>query len=215
LSAGELPFDPQDGRLHWVYVGRGGPDMATALRGLFGALREHGEAALLQSLTLHFIGTSYAAAGSGRPSVAPIAAEFGLQHLVAESPDRIDFTRALWCLKHADALIVPGSDDPSYTASKIYPYLLARRPLLAIFHERSSVVELVSRVGGATCVTFTGAAPTDALARQIAARWLANGGWRDVTPLDCAAFHPYSDAGCAAELTAFFEQCIGVEGAAE
>jgi hypothetical protein len=214
LAYGELPYDPKDGRLHWVYVGRGGPDMATALRGLFGALREHGDAPLLQSLTLHFIGTSYAAAGSGRRSVAPIAAEFGLEHLVAESTDRIDFTRALWCLRHADALIVPGSDDPAYTASKIYPYLLARRPLLAIFHGSSSVVDLIARVGGATCVTFSETAPTDALASDIAARWLANGGWRDVAPLDPAAFYPYSDAGCAAELAAFFEQCIGEGGAA-
>jgi hypothetical protein len=212
LQDGEALFDPRDGRVHWVYVGRGGADMATALRGLFRALRDHGDRTLLQTLTLHCIGTSYAAAGSGRLSIMPIAAEFGLQHLIAESPDRINFTRAMWCLKHADALVVPGSDDPAYTASKIYPYLLARRPLLAIFHAASSVVDLIERVGGASCISFTGSTTEPALARDIAAHWLANQAWRRVVPLDIDAFHPYSDAGCAAELTAFFERCLAAAG---
>ena len=205
---GGYPYDPEDGKLHWVYVGRGGGDMAKALRGLFMALRDHGSAELLQTLRLHFIGTSYAAAGTGSLSITPIAAEFGLQHLVAESPDRIDYTRALWCLRNADALIVPGSDDPSYTASKIYPYLLARRPMLAIFHSRSSVVDLIAKVAGAVCVTFSSDEPPAAVADRIADQWLDSGACHRVLPLDMDAFHPYSDAGCAVEIAAFFDACV-------
>jgi hypothetical protein len=209
---GELPYDPQDGHVHWVYVGRGGRDMAKALRAFFLALRDHASATLLGSLKLHFIGTSYAAAGAGEKSVAPIAAEFGLEHLVDESPDRIGYLRAIWCLRHADALIVPGSDDPAYTASKIYPYLLAGRPLLAIFHANSSVVELIGKVDGAVCVSFDSHEPEAAIATRIARQWLESGACSQVLDLDEAAFRPYSDAGCAAEISDFFRTCVITAG---
>ncbi|MBC7657561.1 MAG: hypothetical protein H7147_10385 [Frankiaceae bacterium] len=208
VRAGNGPFDPRDGRNHWVYVGRGGRDMARALRGFFMALRDHASEELLTSLKLHFIGTSYAAAGSGTDSIAPIAAEFGLQHLVHESTDRISYSLTLWCLRHANALIVPGSDDPAYTASKIYPYLLARRPLLAIFHARSTVIELVAATGGAVCVPFNSDDAVETLAGAIAETWLAGKAYEHVTPLDLAAFSPYSDAGCAVEMAAFFDACL-------
>ena len=205
---GALPYNPQDGHVHWVYVGRGGRDMAKALRAFFLALRDHASATLLGSLKLHFIGTSYAAAGTGAKSVAPIAAELGLEHLVEESPDRIDYLRALWCLRHADALIVPGSDDPAYTASKIYPYLLAGRPLLAIFHANSSVVDLIDKVGGAVCVAFDCEESETAIANRIARQWLESGACRRVAALHEAAFQPYSDVGCAAEISDFFRGCV-------
>ena len=43
-----------------------------------------------------------------------------------------------------DALFMPGSDDPAYTASKIYPYLLTRKPLLAIFNAESPALAVLS-----------------------------------------------------------------------
>ena len=208
VAPADRPYEPGDGRRHWVYVGRGGSDMAKALRGLFVALRDHADEALLESLTLHFIGTSYAGAGKGSKTIAPLAAEYGLAHIVEESTDRIDYARALWCLRNADALIVPGSDDPAYTASKIYPYLLARRPLLAIFHARSTVVELIEKVAGAVCVPFSDTLPAAELARRIASRWLEDEAHRRVVPLDTEAFHPYSDAGCAADLAQFLDACV-------
>lgn len=211
VLAGDPPYDPDDGFVHWVYVGRGGRDMAKALRALFMALRDHASDELLRSLRLHFIGTSYATAGTGSPTIAPIAAEFGLQHLVDESPDRIDYARALWCLRNADALVVPGSDDPAYTASKIYPYLLAGRPMLAIFHARSTVVDLIETVAGAVCVTFTSDECDAVVAGRIAGQWLDSGACGRVLPLDLEAFHPYSDAGCAVEITAFFDACVSAE----
>ena len=37
-------YDPEDGLVHWVYVGRAGGDMAYTLTGLFGALATAREA---------------------------------------------------------------------------------------------------------------------------------------------------------------------------
>ncbi len=212
--AGKPPYEPGDGCLHWVYVGRGGRDMTKAMRALFIALRDHASVDLRKSLKLHFIGTSYAAAGTGSPSIAPIAAEYGLQHMVEELPDRIDYSRTLWCLRNANALIVPGSDDPAYTASKIYPYLLAGRPMLAIFHASSTVVDLIDKVAGAICVSFGSDEPEGVVAGRIASQWLVSGACNEVLPLDMQAFRPYSDAGCAEEITAFFATCVAADNRA-
>lgn len=211
IPAGDAPYDPTDGYLHWVYVGRGGSDMAKALSAIFRALRDHASDGLKKRLKLHFIGTSYAAAGTGHPTIAPIAAQFGLECMVDESTDRIDYARALWCLRNADALIVPGSDDPAYTASKIYPYLLAGRPMLAVFHASSTVADLIAEVGGAVFVPFASDETEAAIAPRIATAWLDARAFENLVPLDSQAFLPFTDAGCAAEMAAYFDQCIATE----
>src|SRR5260221_72781 len=130
--------------------------MGFALRAFFKALAAmvHKQPGLRQSLRLHFVGTDYAPAERAQKSVEPLAAEFGVADLVSEQPQRIPYFQALQCLLDADALIVPGSDDPGYTASKLYPYILARKPLLAVFHESSSVVSVLRATNAGTVVTF-------------------------------------------------------------
>jgi hypothetical protein len=194
-----------DGVERWVYVGRGGADMAVALRGLFLAIRDHASHDLRRRLRLEFAGTSYAPAGRGRQSIAQIARDVGLGDIVQESTDRVPYLEALNRIRNASALIVPGSDDPSYTASKIYPYLLARRPLLAIFHERSTVVKLMEKVGGGVCVTFAAGEAPDLISRRIADAWFKKDRYRDTVPLNGDAFEPFSDRGSAATLCRFFD----------
>jgi len=201
-------FDKADGNLHWLYIGRGGADMATALRGLFSAIRDHANDDLRKRLRLHFIGTSYAAAGKGKKTVLPIAAEFGLENIVLEISDRMAYSKTLQCLRQADALIVPGSNDPAYTASKIYPYLLAQRPLLAIFHQNSSVVQLIDKVGGAVCVAYKNDESVNEIGKRTAEAWFTNAVHNQVKTLDEEAFRPYTDASCAAALCSFFQRCL-------
>ena len=201
-------FVPDDGNRHWVYVGRGGEDMHCALRGLFWALRkqERSGPGFLKNLRLHFIGTSYAAAGCGRKTVEPLAAEYALASVVQERPDRIPYSQALRCLLDAEALIVPGSDDPGYTASKIYPYILARKPLLAVFHEQSSVVEILRKTRAGTVVPFRPEqAPEDIAGRILATGWLPN----PLSPqTNWAEFEPYTARAMTARLCRFFETCL-------
>ncbi|MGB7564022.1 MAG: hypothetical protein WBM08_04635, partial [Prochlorococcaceae cyanobacterium] len=202
-----LPFDSGDGLIHWVSIGRGGADLTTALDGLFLALKHHAPASLLQRLRLHFIGTSYAAAGMGVPTIAPIAERHGLAHLVQERTDRLPLSLTLASLKAAAALLVIGSDDPAYTASKLIPYLLARRPLLALMHERSPAVPLLSRCGGGTVVPFRSGERPDTLAAAIDAAWLQHDQHATPLPLDPQAISPHTAAAQAAQLTAFLRRC--------
>lgn len=202
-----LPFDPGDGLIHWVSIGRGGADLATALNGLFLALKCHAPAALLQRLRLHFIGTSYAAAGAGVPTIRPVADRHGLAHLVQERTDRLPLSITLATLKAASALLVIGSDDPAYTASKLIPYLLARRPLLAVMHERSPVVPLIERCGGGTVVPFRSGETPATIATEIDQAWLQLDQHAHLRPLDPVAIAPHTAAAQAAQLIAFLRTC--------
>ncbi|MVN20618.1 glycosyltransferase [Mucilaginibacter arboris] len=128
-----------------VYVGRGGADMQTAVQLLFYALKEalQDEAEVFSKLHLYFIGTSYAPKELAKQTIFPLAIKCGVEKQVTEVTDRIGFYSTINTLLAADALFIPGSNDPQYTASKIYPYLMAQKPLLTIFHQQSSAVPII------------------------------------------------------------------------
>jgi hypothetical protein len=142
-----------------VYIGRGGTDMHKALAVLFKALKKgiDTDSTLFNNLRFYFIGTSYAPIGQGKPSILTIAHEYGVQNSVVEITDRITYYHTLLSLQQANALFIPGSDDPDYTASKLYPYLLTKKPLLAIFNKQSSVVSIIEQCTRyATVLTMPG-----------------------------------------------------------
>ena len=58
-------------------------------------------------------------------------------------PGRLDYLDALSVLTHASGILLLGSSERHYTASKLYPALLAKRPILALFHQASSVVSIL------------------------------------------------------------------------
>jgi Glycosyl transferase 4-like domain len=156
-------FDAGDGLVNWTYLGRGGADMALALRGLFRALqRVRATDSRANHLRLHFVGTSYARAGRGQPTVEPLARECGVADLVHEQTDRIPYLEGLALLRSSDAVLVIGSDDPGYSASKVYPCILAGRPLLALLHRDSLAGEVIRKCSAGTVVDFrSGAVPEE------------------------------------------------------
>lgn len=141
-----------------VYVGRGGNDMHKAVSMLFAALKRGLQKApeTFNKLKMYFLGTSYAPNGRGIPTLQPLAKQFGVEKHVIEITDRISYYHSLVTLQQADALFVPGSDDPKYTASKIYPYLLTQKPLMAVFNKNSNVVEMIRQcTQNVTLITFS------------------------------------------------------------
>jgi hypothetical protein len=132
-----------------VYIGRGGMDMYKAIVPVFEALKKGvcDEPELFGKLRFYFIGTSYAPKGQAMPTILPLARQYGLGNKIIEIPDRIGYYHALVTLQQADALFIPGSDDPQYTASKIFPYLLTGKPLLAIFNAGSPALDILNEYG--------------------------------------------------------------------
>lgn len=136
----ELAFNKDPKYKHIVYVGRGGFDMQRAvmllLKGFKIGLKKN--AKHFNNLKFHFIGTSYAPLGSGQKTLQGVAEKLGVGRFVTEQTDRISFYESIYNLQNADALFIPGHIKPAYTASKIYPYIMTEKPILAIFNLESS-----------------------------------------------------------------------------
>ena len=207
-------FDKDDGNIHWVYVGVIIVGMHSVLRAFFKAISVAMPHAELSRLRMYFIGTSYAPRGAAAKQVLPLAAAYGLSNQVVEHCERIPYVDALRCLTDADVLLAIGSDDPTYTASKIYPYLLARKPLLAVYHKESSIISLIQAVGGAICLPMSAPIDEDDLAAEITQLWLSDRQYLQTATLNVTAFAPYTDQGCAKALCYFFDQCLTEEASA-
>lgn len=130
-----------------VYVGRGGHDLEKSLSLVFKAFKLGLDLDFknFNKIRFLFIGTSYAPPGQQIKTILPLAEKFGVSDYVVEQTQRIGFYDSLKLLQEADGLLIPGSNDAQYTASKIYPYILARKPLLALFDVTSSAAKIIKK----------------------------------------------------------------------
>ena len=163
-------FDPGDDKLHVSYVGVCIPQMTDVLRTVFDAVRLGLERSpeLFRRVRLHFVGTSYST--RSQPfSVSHLADQCGVGPLVTERTERVPYLESLQVLLDSHALLLPGSEEPHYTASKVFPYILSRRPVLALFHEASSVVDILRRVHDGPVVTFSETNPPHSSVEEVLA----------------------------------------------
>jgi hypothetical protein len=146
-----------DRQFHLVYTGASGPITPHAASVLFAALRDFRAASPhhAKRLRLHFIGTSYAPAAQARPTLLPLAETFGVADLVLEQASRAGHLEALRAQASADVLLLLGSSDRAYSPSKLYPYFLAKRPILALVFRQSVLENLLQQLGGAALVRFS------------------------------------------------------------
>jgi hypothetical protein len=211
-------FTPRDGVFHMSYVGRGGPDMVAALRALFTAVQRGREKApeLYKRLRMHFVGTTYAPNAAGQYQVLPVARDCKVDDIVDEKPGRVQHLDAIQILLDSDALVVVGSEAPHYTASKIFPYILAAKPLLAVFHEESSAVKVLAETRAGKAVTFSTTRPPLSVVGEIEAALQdllsAPAGWRP--PTDWKKFEPFTARAVTARLAEVFERTAELAGRA-
>ncbi|MCF4967967.1 hypothetical protein CV014_12980 [Nostoc sp. CMAA1605] len=212
LNIQQKIYNPNDGKRHWVYVGRGGDDMALAVRSLFLGIQAHRSQnpEIWQSVQMHFVGTSYAPGNLAVKTIEPIAQELGIADLVTEHPHRIPYFEALQVLVDSDAILLIGSDDPSYTASKLYPCILAKKAILAIFHNQSSVVDILHSCQAGHAVTFTSNnQPIDLqseIISQVNSLLSLPKGFQPKT--DWLAFQPYTARDMTLQQCKIFDQCL-------
>jgi hypothetical protein len=150
-------FKPNDGLVHLSYIGACIPGMYPAIRAVFeaAALGLTREPELFKRLRFHFVGSSYLLKGNTNHSVTSIAREYGFSEQVDELPERVSYLDSLQLMLDSDALLLVGTDEPHYTASKVFPYLLSQRPLITIFHGDSSVNEVLRKTRAAQSITFS------------------------------------------------------------
>lgn len=207
------PFwDANDGNFHLVYVGAMLPKGYGTLRALFAALLELRSSApeLFARLRLHFFGTTYDP-NVKKGLVLPVAEEMGLADHVSEHPARVPYLDALNILVTSDVILGLGSSERHYTASKIFPNILARRPMLAIYHEASTVCDIVREAHAGELVTYSDEAPAEQHVREIAAaiQRVVTPGNYDPARVRWNHFEEYSARNMTRQLAAIFDDVVG------
>ena len=213
-------FDPDDGLFHLCGIGTHPPLGMETLRALLAgaALLSTRAPRLYARLRIHFLGTTGRFSREVAPIVLPAARAAGVADIVSEVPWRLPYLDALDVQTRASALLLLGSSEPHYTASRLFPSLLAARPLLAAYHRGSTVVSILERASaGAACppplhlVTYDDHARAEREAPAIA-RALASLVERFDAPArpdaawDLSAIADYSAASLAARLAALLDE---------
>ena len=205
-------FDPADGNVHLGYVGTVLPLGAETLTAVLKAVRLLcvRRPDLYARLRVHFVGTSNQTSREAPQRVLPVARELGIDDCVREVAPRIAYLDALTVQTQATALLMMGSSEQHYTASKLYPGLLARRPILAVYHEASSVVDILRRTArapSARLVTYSDRDRADsrieAIYHELAA--LVEHPVYDPADVLPTALEAYSAAALAGKLAAVFD----------
>lgn len=200
-----------DGNFHLVYVGAMLPKGYETLRALFGALLLLREQApeIAARLRLHFFGTTYEP-NPVRGLVGPVAAEMGVGDVVTEHPARIPYLDALNVMCAADGILALGSSEAHYTASKIFPSILAKRPLLAIYHAASSVCDVLRQSCAGYLVTYDDDARAEERIGEIAnaLKRIAAGEMYDQASVRWDSFAQYSAESMTQRLAAVFDRVM-------
>lgn len=198
-------FSASDGLRHVAYVGVVWKAAYGTFEAFFEALGrwKRRDPRAYAGIRWHFIGTSYDP--TAPPQVLPMAARHGVEDAVRERVRRVSYLVALALLSQADALLGVGSPVSGYEPSKIFPCLLARKPILAMYHEQSMAVRIL-REAGLNPVTFSTERPVaqrlDRIEEAIAE--LASG--RALVPRpNIGAGEAYSARSIAGRLASVFD----------
>ena len=211
LNIQQKIFDPNDGCKHWVYVGRGGDDMTFSLNALFASIAKNRQQNLepWEKIKIHFVGTKYSIFDNSK-QIEELGKSYNLDNIVTEYPQRIPYFEALQVLKDSHAILIIGSDDSGYSASKVYPCILAQKPILAILHEQSLVVNVIKDCKVGQTVTFKNT--TQNLQEQLntSLEWLLLESENHISTTDWQAFQPYTAREMTRQQCAIFDRCLEI-----
>lgn len=198
-----------DGYLHFSYVGTFLPRAGALVQVLFRSFARLRETTphLAERIRFNFIGTSNQfSCDSKVASVSAIAEREGVAAAVREIPQRVPYLSALGVLVRSTCLLLIGSDEPHYTASKIYPALMSGRPFLSLFHAASSAHNILVAAGGGKAHAFSDLESLVSLESAISEsmRQLALQPHSVGTP-ESSAYHDYHAHNIAARFARIFD----------
>jgi len=98
-----------------------------------------------ENIKLFFVGTG----NYTHKSITNYAKEAEIEDIVIEIRDRFPFLQILNFLSNSYRVMIIGSTEKHYTASKTYQSLLSEKPVFAIFHGESSAVEVMKECNAA------------------------------------------------------------------
>lgn len=142
LEGLKLPWDDQPHCKPWIYAGAFLPNSHLFVQSFFESI-----AALKlehkwdDSIRLYFLGTGAYPA----KRITAYAKDYGLETIVVEHRERFPFLHILNFLSKAHRVLLFGSTEKHYTASKTFQCLLSERPLLSMLHHESSAVTVIKQ----------------------------------------------------------------------
>jgi glycosyltransferase involved in cell wall biosynthesis len=153
--------------------------------------------------------------GTFEPDVAAMSREAGMEDCVTIHPSRVGYLDALRTMQDSDMLVLLGSIDSHYTASKLFPYWLSGKPIVGLFHKASTVVPLSEELGGVSLVLFDeGHPPSTVLAELLSILEAVVEGKAIARERNVAAFEPYSSSGVARRYARLFDRVSAPVGSA-
>ncbi|MCG8308082.1 MAG: hypothetical protein MI975_11875 [Cytophagales bacterium] len=140
LKGLQLPWSNEERVKPWIYAGAFLPNSRVFMKLLFKVIKEMRQKGVWdESIKLYFIGTG---PYPGK-SIQEYANELGIGNFVIEDRARYPYLCVLNFLSAADTVMVIGSSEKHYTASKVYQALLSEKPVWAVFHQKSSAVSVM------------------------------------------------------------------------
>ena len=133
-----------------AYVGTMKPLVGELFRGLKQLLQRSPD--LSDRLRVWFVGSNYVVGDPRGCPVQELARQMGVESVVREWPSRVPYYDALGMLGRASFNLLFGSSSCGYNPSKLFTYLMIRRPLLAFVQPDTMLADLLARVGCATTV---------------------------------------------------------------
>jgi hypothetical protein len=207
LDAQGVPLEA--GYIHLSYVGSIWPAARNSLRTLLRAFaRLRNEAPhLAHRIRLNFVGTNVSSNNEQAFLVYPLAETEGVADSVQEVPQRLPYLGALDVLTRSTGVLMLGSDEPHYTASKIYPALMSGRPFLSLFHRASSAHAILRAAGGGRAFAFATPEELAALEAPLAEglRTLAAAP-ESLGHVDPSAYAAYEARAIACRFAAIFDR---------
>ena len=200
-------FNRKEGRIHVVYTGAVTPGMPIPLKIMFKAFKAVIKKNKGKDIHLYFVGSSYAL--NAKSIAMPIAKEVGIDNNITEKPERIGYFEAIKVMQDADFIILPGSMEAGYTASKIYPYILSKKKIVALTHESSSVSSILKGCNTGPVITFKN--KKDLIEKQqklesVLSNIISKQSFN--ADINWEYYHEYSDEQMAKKQIAFFNKII-------
>lgn len=205
--------NPPD-RPRWLYLGRIVPGMALPLAGLFQWLKGRPPGPLpADGPELWFVGTKYSARDREPDLATTLAHAAGVSQVVHELAQRVPYFDGVALQQAAAVNLIIGSDDPSYTASKIYPTLLAGQPVLALIHRGSAAIDRLRECSNAVVIPFDRSDTPETVAARLATELGSAQSPRLPTRLEVQAerLEPFTDRGMTATLVKLMDRLVVVE----
>jgi len=141
IDKGKLLFSKNE-KIKLVYPGAILPQSKEFLESFFNVISLNRD--LFNGVEFYFIGTGKLVDSALTSPIKEIAERYQIYgEVIFEFPQRITYLNTLFHIAKADGLFILGSNEEHYTPSKLFNAFIARKPIFAILHHKSSGKKII------------------------------------------------------------------------